>query len=66
MLGYANFTQGDPREEEEYEDYDTLLLQFDSLGCISWGDDGICNFFIKKKDLIKKDFSNVLFNCDSC
>lgn len=66
VLGYANFTQGDPREEEEYEDYDTLLLQFDSEDCICWGDDGICNFFIKKKDLIKKDFSNVLFNCDSC
>jgi uncharacterized protein YwqG len=68
MLGYANFTQGDPREEEEYEDYDTLLLQFDSIGysCICFGDDGICNFFIKKKYLIKKDFSDVLFNCDSC
>ena len=61
--GYAFFTQEDPRYEMgEYE----LLFQLDSdqnINC-QWGDMGVANFFIKKEDLIKKDFSEVLFNWD--
>ena len=54
MLGYAFFTQEDPRYNK-YEDYDTLLLQLDSDGydgdIIIWGDVGVANFFMKKKAL---------------
>ena len=50
MLGYADFTQEDPRYQEKYENYDTLLFQLDSEGdYLMWGDSGIANFFIKKK-----------------
>ena len=65
MLGYSYFIQEDPREDEKYADYDTLLLQIDSEGeYVSW-DCGIGNFFINKKALLEKDFSKVLFNWDS-
>ena len=65
MLGYASFTQEDPRYKGMYKDYDTLLLQIDTeWNYIIWGDCGICNFFIKKQDLINKNFSKVLFNWD--
>jgi len=65
MLGYSYFIQEDPREDEKYADYDTLLLQIDSEEeYVSW-DCGIGNFFINKKALLKKDFSKVLFYWDS-
>ena len=64
LLGYAEFTQEDPRGDSKYKYYDTLLLQIDSEGPIMWGDSGICNFFINKEDLKKKDFSNILYNWD--
>ena len=71
MLGYAFFTQDDPRYDKKYEDYDTLLFQLDSDGysngngdIILWGDAGVANFFMKKNDLEKKDFSNVMYNWD--
>ena len=52
---------------KKYIDYDTLLLQIDSDGkYIMWGDVGIGNFFISKKSLLEKDFSNVLYNWDCC
>lgn len=67
MLGYAFFTQEDPRYNK-YEDYDTLLLQLDSDGydgdIIIWGDVGVANFFMKKKALEEKDFSDVIYNWD--
>ena len=65
MLGYSYFTQEDPRYDEKYKDYDTLLLQIDSEGkYVKWGSVGIGNFFISKKALLEKDFSNVLYNWD--
>ena len=65
MLGYSYFIQEDPREDEKYADYDTLLLQIDSEeDYVSW-DCGIGNFFINKKSLLEKDFSKVLFYWDS-
>ena len=67
MFGYPAFTQEDPRSSEKYDDY-ILLLQIDSVGIgdkeIMWGDSGICNFFITKKDLENKNFSKVLYNWD--
>ena len=65
MLGYSYFIQEDPRNDERYADYDTLLLQIDSEGdYVSW-DCGIGNFFINKKALLEKDFSKVLYYWDS-
>lgn len=63
MGGYAFFTQEDVRYEMgEYE----LLFQLDSDQSINcqWGDMGVANFFIKKEDLINRDFSKVLYNWD--
>jgi len=65
MLGYPFFTQTDPRESEKLRIYDTLLFQLDSEGDkVCWGDVGVCNFFIQKDSLLKKDFSKVLYNWD--
>jgi uncharacterized protein YwqG len=65
MLGYSFFTQDDPRYDKKYRDYDTLLLQIDSQGdYVLWGDCGVGNFFIPKKSLLEKDFSDVLYNWD--
>ncbi|MBC6973380.1 DUF1963 domain-containing protein [Bacillus sp. Xin] len=67
--GYPFFTQTDPRDwQESYQEHNILLLQIDtddSLG-IMWGDCGVANFFIRKEDLIKLDFTNVLYNWDCC
>jgi uncharacterized protein YwqG len=71
LNGNPCFCQCDPRpfssrEDEEY----ILLLQIDSDESalnkiyIDWSDGGVCNFFIKKSDLIKLDFSKVLYNWD--
>jgi len=49
---------------EPYEDY-LLLLQVDSDEGIRWKGDGVANFFIHPDDLIRKDFSNVLFTFGS-
>ena len=68
--GYPCFTQEDPRNEND--GYDVLLFQLDSgwqgedapNAQIMWGDAGVANFFIKREDLKKRDFSNVLYNWD--
>lgn len=69
VLGYPDFTQTDPREEN-FSDY-ILLFQLDSEsveggGEILWGDCGIGNWFILPEDLEKGDFSKVLFHWDCC
>lgn len=69
MGGYPCFTQYDPREDnEEFQDYQVLLLQIDSIGTddceIMWGDAGVGNFFITKADLERLDFSHVLYTWD--
>ena len=69
LLGYAAFTQSDPRSyDEELERYDTVLFQLDSEFHdeikISIGDCGILNFFINHEDLENKNFEDVLFNWD--
>ncbi len=71
MLGYPGFIQFDPREDdEELQCYDTLLLQIDSdMGedgedYVLWGDCGVANLFINKEALIKRDFSQILYNWD--
>lgn len=69
MGGYPYFTQTDPREyDPNLEEHDILLFQMDSddENGIMWGDCGVANFFIKKEDLKKLDFSNVIYNWDCC
>ncbi len=66
--GYAFFTQQDPRYRfaEAMGGGWELLFQLDSdpkIHCM-WGDMGVGNFFIKKEDLIKRDFSKVLYHWD--
>lgn len=67
--GYPDFVQGDPREfyNQEEEPY-ILLFQIDSDDSktinICWGDVGIANFFIKKSDLKKLNFSDIVYNWD--
>ena len=58
--GWPSFTQADPRDK----DHDILLLQLDSESDMIWGDMGIANFFISKKNLLSKNFNNVLFTWD--
>ncbi len=60
--GYPFFTREDPRTEDVY---DILLLQLDSDQNINWPRKGVANFFINKKSLIEKNFTDVLFNIDS-
>lgn len=70
--GYPYFTQSDIRQDNlELSSHTVVLLQIDSQEgagfCewdIIWGDVGIANFFIKLEDLVKLDFSNVLYNWD--
>ena len=60
LFGYPCFIQSDPREKDE-----ALLLQLDSDGKnIMWGDYGVGNFFIDKKDLKNRNFSKVRFYWD--
>lgn len=71
LLGYAGFTQNDPRNyKDELKEYE-LLFQMDSDYSgndneyeICWGDVGIGNFMIKDEDLKNKDFSKVAYNWD--
>ena len=67
MLGYPHFIQRDPRTNDnyEYEVYDTVLLYLVSQeDLLIWGDLGLANFLIQKKDLINKKFDDVLYYWD--
>ena len=46
------------------KNHDILLLELDSGNGIKWGDYGIGNFFISQKNLINKNFNDVLFEWD--
>lgn len=63
--GFPFYTQNEIRESKpKFKDYQ-LLFQMDSdSDKIIWGDVGVGNFFIHKSDLLKKDFSKVLYNWD--
>lgn len=68
--GYAHFNQQDPRKDNYNESNPwVLLLQIDSLQedgkpIYNWHDFGTANWFIRKNDLINKDFSKILFHWD--
>lgn len=61
--GYAYFTQDDPRRAD---DPMLLLLQLDSdeVMDLMWGDMGVGHFFIRETDLLRCDFSKVLYDWD--
>lgn len=63
--GFPHFTQDDLRNyQDEYVDY-KLLFQIDSERAkIMWGDMGVGLFFIKEEDLLKRDFTKVMFHYD--
>ncbi len=63
--GFPYYTQAEVRSyHEDLHDYQ-LLLQIDSEGeKIMWGDVGVANFFMRYEDLVKRDFSKVLYNWD--
>lgn len=69
---YPTFTQWDPRNPDDSNTYDVMLLQIESMWStdsnekeIMWGDSGVANFFIDSEKLKKLDFNDVLFNWDS-
>ncbi len=68
--GHPFFWMSDPREEAENAEYDTLLLQltyYDSDAFkIMIGECGVMNFFIRREDLKRRNFSDVLYywDCD--
>ncbi len=68
---YPTFTQWDPRNPDNTDTYDVMLLQIESMWSndsngneIMWGDSGVANFFINSEKLEKLDFNDVLFNWD--
>jgi uncharacterized protein YwqG len=61
--GYAFFTQSDSRDVTQ--DW-VLLLQLDSDAHIMWGDCGVANWFIRREDLIARQFNRILFTWDCC
>ncbi|PFD41959.1 cytoplasmic protein [Bacillus cereus] len=63
--GYPFLTQTNPRDwGEELLEHNVLLLQIDTDDALNimWGDADVANFFIREKDLINLDFSNVVYN----
>lgn len=68
--GYPVFAQDDPRKQEKYAAYDTLLLQLDSSRVeghwqILLGNEGVAQFFISAEDLRQRNFQDVLYTWDS-
>lgn len=66
LYGTPMFAQYDPRESEEYQKYDTLLLQVfthhtQNETKIQIGDEGAIQFFIPGENLKNKDFSDILY-----
>jgi uncharacterized protein YwqG len=66
--GYSRTDQGyDPRIIQRDEDW-LVLLSIDTTPdnnvCMVWGDGGVANWWIKKEDLARRDFSRVMYYCD--
>lgn len=72
--GYGSFVQDDPRRDDDFAVYDTLLFQLPSgsgpeggsLGPyerqIDWGGGGLAHFFIPADDLADRDFRRTAFH----
>ncbi len=66
LYGTPMFAQYDPRENDEFKKYDTLLLQISThhsqFGTrVLIGDEGTMQFFIPREKLKQKDFSDILY-----
>lgn len=63
--GHPGFTQSDYRGIDRYQDVDRVLLQlWSDDDAIMWGDSGQGQFTIRRADLLKRDFSKVLYQWD--
>jgi len=64
--GYADFTQYDPREDNEHPQDELLVLQIDTDEQIMFGDSGVAHIFLNRENLERKDFSGAYFHWDCC
>lgn len=66
-IGGYHYSQNfqDPRARDPDWHDSLLLVQFQDYGSLSWGDGGSAQFFIKRKDLEKLNFQDLLFHWDS-
>ena len=62
--GHPDFTQEDPRLNEEHSRLDTCILQVSSDELFMWGDVGMANFFMTEEDLRHRRFENAVYNWD--
>jgi uncharacterized protein YwqG len=62
--GHPVNTQCDFRAPGRYDDYDRTLLRLTSDRNIMWGDRGEAVFMIRRRDLLMRDFSAVIFHRD--
>lgn len=63
VLGHMSFPGGSPQDAVQYggrtgDDWMTLV-QVQSVGSMSWSDEGILSFMIRRSDLAKRDFASV-------
>jgi uncharacterized protein YwqG/predicted nucleic acid-binding protein len=59
--GHPVYTQDDFRRPGRYDDYDRTLLRLTSEGNLIWGDCGEAVFLVRRDDLLRRDFSSVVF-----
>ena len=64
--GYADFTQGDPRDYECDQQHDVQILQIDVDDEIMFGDSGIGHIFISPEHLKNREFEKSYFYWDCC
>ncbi|MEZ5855523.1 MAG: DUF1963 domain-containing protein [Hyphomicrobiaceae bacterium] len=63
--GYPTFTQDDPRGSMPNGSLgDLALLTLDSTNGLMWGDAGAAQFLMHEQDLLRRDFSKVVYNWD--
>jgi uncharacterized protein YwqG len=62
--GHPVFTQHDFREPGRFDDYDRTLLRLTSDRNLLWGDCGEAVFLVRRRDLLNRDFSSVIFYWD--
>lgn len=62
--GHPVFTQSDFREPGHCDEFDRTLLRLTSDRNLIWGDMGEAVFLIRRRDLLARDFSSVVFYWD--
>jgi uncharacterized protein YwqG len=62
--GHPVYTQYDFRGPGRFDDFDRTLLRLTSDPNLMWGDLGEAVFMIRRRDLLMRDFSNVIFHWD--